>query len=190
VVVNLVDSYCCTDPSLYMSALLLCLKAMLQMEFPFINVLSKIDLLSQYGPLAFKLDFYAQVQDLSYLLDQLNESHRTKRYAALNSAICELVEDFGLVSFETLAVEDKRSMARLLEAIDRAGGYLFGSTEASADYIWTSATRSGWASDINVQDIQERWIDYKDQYDEKEREEWARQGQEAAEAGHEMEIEM
>ena len=54
---------------------------------------------------AFKLDFYAQVQDLSYLLDYLNTSHRTKRYRALNDAICELIEDFGLVSFETLAVE-------------------------------------------------------------------------------------
>ena len=54
---------------------------------------------------AFKLDFYAQVQDLSYLLEHLNTSHRTKRYSALNAAICDLIEDFGLVSFETLAVE-------------------------------------------------------------------------------------
>lgn len=88
---------------------------MLQMEFPFINVLTKIDLLSHYGSLgillrfslisAFKLDFYAQVQDLSYLLEHLDKSHRTKRYAALSAAICELIADFGLVSFETLAVE-------------------------------------------------------------------------------------
>jgi GPN-loop GTPase len=62
------------------------------------------------------------------------------------------------------------SMARLLEAIDRAGGYVFGSTEASADYIWTSATRTGWASDKNVLDVQERWIDHKDEYDQRERE--------------------
>lgn len=126
--------------------------------------------------LAFKLDFYAQVQDLSYLLDHLNQSHRTKRFSALNTAICELIEDFGLVSFETLAVEDKRSMARLLEAIDRAGGYMFGSTEASADYIWTSATRTGWANDMNILDVQERWIDHKDEYDQHEREEWERDG--------------
>jgi GPN-loop GTPase len=57
---------------------------------------------------AFKLDFYAQVQDLSYLIDHLNKSHRTKRYAALTAAICELIEDFGLVSFECLAVEVNR----------------------------------------------------------------------------------
>jgi hypothetical protein len=66
-------------------------------------------------------------------------------------------------------------MARLLEAIDRAGGYMFGSTEASADYIWTSATRTGWASDVTVHDIQERWIDHKDELDELEREEWRQQ---------------
>jgi len=120
------------------------------------------------------------VQDLSYLLDHLNQSHRTKRFSALNSAICELIEDFGLVSFETLAVEDKRSMAPLLEAIDRAGGYVFGSTEASADYIWTSATRTGWANDMNILDVQERWIDHKDEYDKQEREEWEREGLELA----------
>lgn len=57
VVVNLVDSYCCTDPALYFSALLLCLKTMLQMEFPFINVLTKIDLLSQYGTLGIVILF-------------------------------------------------------------------------------------------------------------------------------------
>ena len=79
-------------------------------------------------------------------------------------------------------------MARLLEAVDRAGGYMFGSTEASADYIWTSATRTGWASDITVNDIQERWIDYKDEYDAKEREEWARQPNEEAEGADEMKM--
>jgi GPN-loop GTPase len=76
-------------------------------------------------------------------------------------------------------MQDKRSMARLLEAIDRAGGYMFGSTEASADYIWTSATRTGWASDVTVHNIQERWIDHKDEHDQLEREEWRQQAQQA-----------
>jgi len=58
-----------------------------------------------HADVAFKLDFYAHVQDLSYLLEHLNESPRTKKFRALNEAICELIEDFGLVSFETLAVE-------------------------------------------------------------------------------------
>jgi hypothetical protein len=51
----------------------------------------------------FNLDFYTEVQDLSYLHNLLSTSH--PRFSALNEAICDLVEDFGLVAFETLAVE-------------------------------------------------------------------------------------
>jgi len=43
------------------------------------------------------------VQDLSYLESALSSA--SPRYSALNMAICELIEDFGLVGFETLAVE-------------------------------------------------------------------------------------
>jgi hypothetical protein len=53
--------------------------------------------------LDFNLDFYTEVQDLSYLENALSSA--SPRYAALNMAICSLVEDYGLVGFETLAVE-------------------------------------------------------------------------------------
>jgi GPN-loop GTPase len=95
---------------------------MLHLELPHINVLSKIDLLTQYGDLGillfslirvkflfsrlktdFNLDYYTEVQDLSYLENALSSA--SPRYRALNMAICELVEDFSLVGFETLAVE-------------------------------------------------------------------------------------
>jgi hypothetical protein len=51
----------------------------------------------------FNLDFYTEVQDLSHLENAL--STKTPRFAALNMAICSLIEDYGLVGFETLAVE-------------------------------------------------------------------------------------
>lgn len=51
----------------------------------------------------FNLDFYTEVQDLSYLENLL--SQQSPRYAALNMEICSLIEDFSLVGFETLAVE-------------------------------------------------------------------------------------
>jgi GPN-loop GTPase len=51
----------------------------------------------------FNLDFYTEVQDLSYLENSLSSS--SPRYTALNMAIISLIEDFGLVGFETLAVE-------------------------------------------------------------------------------------
>ena len=55
---------------------------------------------------AFSLEFYTEVQDLSYLNNLLeSESSRRPKFAQLNRVIGELVEDFGLVSFETLCVE-------------------------------------------------------------------------------------
>src|SRR5690606_29544327 len=146
VVMNLTDSYCLTLPSLYISNLILSLRAMLQMDLPHLNVLTKIDKLSTYDPLPFNLDFYTEVQDLSYLLPHLEaESSVMKgsKFAGLNSAIVDLVESFGLVGYETLAVEDKRSMMHLLQMIDRAGGYVFGGAEGANDTVWQVAMREG-----------------------------------------------
>ena len=40
--------------------------------------------------------------------------------------MAELVEEFNLVGFVTLAVEDKDSMAGVLTLVDKANGYCFG----------------------------------------------------------------
>lgn len=166
---------------MYISALLLSLRAMLQMDLPHLNVLTKIDNLSNYAPLPFNLDFYTEVQDLNYLLPHLEaESSRLshEKFGPLNNAIIELIEEFGLVGFETLAVEDKKSMMSLLRQIDRAGGYAFGPAEGANDSIWQVAVREGLGS-MDVRDVQERWLDAKDEYDEKE---LAELGEEAARA--------
>jgi hypothetical protein len=47
----LIDSYYCSVPSTYISAVLLSLSTMLHLELPHINVLSKIDLVEKYGKL-------------------------------------------------------------------------------------------------------------------------------------------
>ena len=170
--INLIDSYCLTQPSLYISTLLLSLRAMLQMDLPHLNILTKIDKLASYGPLPFNLDFYTEVQDLSYLLPYLeserNPVFKNPKFDALNNAVVELIEDFGLVGFETLAVEDKRSMMTLLQAVDRAGGYAFGGAEGANDTVWQVAVREGLPG-MTVGDVQERWIARKDEFDELER---------------------
>ncbi|TKA69256.1 hypothetical protein B0A49_03080 [Cryomyces minteri] len=164
---------------LYISSLLLALRSMLQLDLPHLNVLTKIDNLANGPPLPFNLDYYTEVQDLEYLLPYLAaeqptiagaEGAGTSKFDGLNKAIVELVEDFSLVGFETLAVEDKRSMMSLLRAVDRAGGYAFGSTEGANDTVWQVAMREGVVMD--VKDVQERWIDRKEEFDELERKEW------------------
>ena len=52
--VHLCDSHYVTDAAKYVSVLLLSLRAMLHLELPHINVLSKIDLLTQYGDLGIR----------------------------------------------------------------------------------------------------------------------------------------
>lgn len=62
--------------------------------------------LMRRNPLAaFNLEFYTEVQDLDRLEPLLDADPRTKKFSQLNRVICELVEDFSLVSFETLCVE-------------------------------------------------------------------------------------
>ncbi|KAK9449280.1 uncharacterized protein V1518DRAFT_415570 [Limtongia smithiae] len=170
VVVNLIDSFYITSASQYISVLLLALRSMLQLDLPHINVLSKIDLLGNYGKLDFNLDFYTEVQDLDYLLPLLQRESPTflgARFARLNEAIADMISDYGLVEFEVLAVEDKRSMISLLSVIDKATGYVFGATEIGGDTVWQEATRQGGYLE-SIQDIQERWIDHRAEYDEAE----------------------
>ncbi|KAI9821861.1 MAG: hypothetical protein M1827_002443 [Pycnora praestabilis] len=177
VVLHLTDAHALTQPSLYISTLLLSLRTMLQLDLPHLNVLTKIDLLSTYSPrLPLPLSYYAEASNLSHILRHLNHESPSllgsSRFAALNEAIVSLVEDFSLVSFLTLAVEDKRSVMSLLQNIDRAGGYAFGGAEGANDTVWQVAMREGGGiGGMEVRDVQERWIDAREEWDEFERRE-------------------
>ncbi|KAF3446545.1 hypothetical protein FNV43_RR11725 [Rhamnella rubrinervis] len=130
--VHLVDAHLCSDPGKYVSALLLSLSTMLHLELPHINVLSKIDLIENYGKLAFNLDFYTDVQDLSYLQHLLAQDPYTSKYRKLTKELCDVVENFGLVNFTTLDIQDKESVGNLVKLIDKTNGYIFAGIEASA----------------------------------------------------------
>lgn len=53
--VHLCDAHYVTDASKFVSVLMLSLRAMLHLELPHINVLSKIDLIQQYGDLGMSI---------------------------------------------------------------------------------------------------------------------------------------
>lgn len=48
---NLVDSHYCSDPSKFIAVMLTSATLMLQLEMPAVNVLSKVDLIEEYGQL-------------------------------------------------------------------------------------------------------------------------------------------
>lgn len=176
---------------------------MLHLPFPLVNVLTKIDNLGKTTePLPFSLDYYTEVQDLEYLLPHLEaEQNKTTvanitgedgqetedvpefpetKFTALNRALIQLIGDFGLIGFETLAVEDKTSMMNLLHAIDRASGYVFGTDNGANESVWSIAMQEGWGGKMDVRDVQERWIDRREEFDEMERKQLAEEAKEEA----------
>lgn len=86
-VAHLVDSHYCSDPFKYISVLLLSLQTMLRLELPHVNILSKFDLMEQFGELAFAEDFYTDVLDLDYLVEVLSEGSVGGKWVKLNKGI-------------------------------------------------------------------------------------------------------
>jgi len=157
--VNLIDSYYCTTPWLYISAVLTSLSTMLKMELPHVNVLSKIDQISNYGKLEFNLEFYTEVLDLTYLYQYFENDWFSKRYEKLHEAICQLIEEYKLVAFHTCNIQDKHSVYELLKVIDKSNGCVFGGLTAGNESIMACAM-----SDIGFQEnhptlvIQEKYV--------------------------------
>ncbi|GAB6019899.1 GPN-loop GTPase 2 [Chamberlinius hualienensis] len=129
--VHLVDSYYCTDPATFVSALLTSLSTMLHIEMPHINVLSKLDLIEKYGTLHFNMDFYTDVLDLTHLVDILKDDPVLKNFKKLTSRLAELVQDYGLVSFYSLDIQNSESKLSVLKAADKANGYVYGTADQS-----------------------------------------------------------
>lgn len=189
-VVQLTDATHIVDAAKYVSIVLLNLKAMLNLGLPHINVLSKIDLLKGLSEeFKLNLDFYTDVQDLSYLLPLLDQQ-TTPKFSQLNRAMIDLIEDFNLVGFETLYVEDKASMTKLTLSIDKALGYY--STSSSSllrdpsnnSSIQTTSSPTEESSSLGIthfpieslSEIQERWLDYPDRYETHQRQKWQEEG--------------
>uniref|UniRef100_A0A1I8J5H8 GPN-loop GTPase 2 n=1 Tax=Macrostomum lignano TaxID=282301 RepID=A0A1I8J5H8_9PLAT len=105
--VHLVDSHYCTDAGKFVAVLLTSLSAMLNLQLPHVNVLSKADLIEQYGQLPFHIDYFTDVLDLSYLVQSLEGDPVLQKYHKL----------------------DRESVLRLLRSVDQANGYVFGDAE-------------------------------------------------------------
>lgn len=129
-VVHVVDSHYCSDPTKFISTLLLSLSTMLQIGLPHVNVLSKADLLRKHSEsLNFGLDFYTDVLNLEYLLELLDEGPFSAKFKKLNAAIVGLIEDYSLVGFIPMDIRSERSLLAVKNAVDKANGYVYGSGE-------------------------------------------------------------
>lgn len=163
--VHLIDSHLCTDPGKYISALLLSLSTMLHLELPHVNVLSKMDLIESYGKLGFNLDFYTDVEDLSYLQKLLAQDPRSAKYRKLTKELCDVIEDFSLVNFSTLDIQDKESVGNLVKLIDKCNGYIFAGIDASAAEFSKIAVGPVDFDYYRVAAVQEKYVKDDDNFD-------------------------
>lgn len=95
---------------------------MLHIALPFLNILSKVDLAEKYGKLPFNLDYYTEVLDLEYLVDGLDADPLTAQYKSLNSAVASVIENYGLVSFLPLDVQNEKLLTKVAQAVDKCVG--------------------------------------------------------------------
>lgn len=129
------------------------------MELPHVNVLSRMDLIEQYGKLAFNLDFYTDVMDLTYLLDHLAADPFFRKFLKLNEKLAGVIQDYGLVSFVPLNVQDRESMTQVLRTVDKANGYCFGNLEERNLQAMMSAAVGADFQFTSTLGVQERYVE-------------------------------
>lgn len=149
VCLHLVDSTHCSELSTFLSASLLSLSTMLQLELPHLNILSKADLFERDNHTPFDLSFFTSRLDLLGLSEFVGRplpsrsdvGHHIEtgewrrkgtiesgslglaKFQKLHRCLAELVQEFRLVNFIPLNVLDAKSMSKVLELADKAIGY-------------------------------------------------------------------
>jgi len=106
-----------TDSAKFVSGALSSLSAMIQLELPHINVLTKADLAQGDTEVDRILD-----SEPSDILEKL-DSTLSPQFRRLNRALCLLLEDYSLVSFVALNPDDEESIEHVIAAVNQSIQY-------------------------------------------------------------------
>ncbi|KAI8851465.1 GPN-loop GTPase [Chytridium lagenaria] len=118
--VYVLDCQFIEDIPKFFSGVLSATSAMIQLEIPHINVMSKMDLLGKKEDADELQRFYDP--DPSLLSDDANRTMHPK-FHALNTALVNLIEEYNMVSFIPLNIKDEDSVNLVLHHIDNAVQY-------------------------------------------------------------------
>jgi len=66
-----------------------------------------------------------------------------KKFLKMTEGLCDVLSDFGLVSFLPMNIQDSSTVARVLAAIDKANGYSFGADAISFNKDKAAKARAG-----------------------------------------------
>lgn len=115
--VYLLDSQFMTDVTKFISGCMSSLSAMVQLDVPHINILSKMDLVKSKKDLEDYLN-----PEPTALLSELNR-HMAPQFQKLNKALIELVDEYGMVGFTPLDLRKESSIQYVLSQIDNCIQY-------------------------------------------------------------------
>jgi len=123
--VHLVDAVCLYDKFKFLGSLCLSLTATIGFDMPFLNVISKLDLLKQMGRPDMGLDFYSSCSGLKYLFfgAEDEQSPLSIKYHKLTSSLCDLIDTKGGVGFCLLDISDKYLLSHVVGQLDKGNGF-------------------------------------------------------------------
>jgi len=105
------------DPHKYFSGVLSAMSAMIMLECPHINIMTKMDLIKDQMPKR-KLKRYFEPDPL-LLAEEMKDEIDT-RFSHLTERIVGLIEEFSMVSFLPLDMSQEDSIENILSFIDNA----------------------------------------------------------------------
>lgn len=105
------------EPSKYIAGAMQALSAMVKLELPHINLLTKMDLAEDKAA----VEEY-RIPDKQLLLDSLSAS-TGPRFRRLNASVASLLDEYSLVSFVPLDISDEDSIGDVLLQVDMAIQY-------------------------------------------------------------------
>lgn len=128
----MVDISYLSDRYRFLSAMTLSLTALINLEVPFLNFITKVDLMGQMGRPDMNLMFYqGTTYGLKYLFfGEYTEADRKEanksfshRYSRLTKSICELLENYSQVAFTLLDITDRLFLTNAIMKIDKANSF-------------------------------------------------------------------
>ena len=136
--VHLVDVTYLYDKHRFLASMTLALTAAIGLETPFLNMITKVDLLAKLGRPDMGLSFYEGVTSgLKFLYfneieagkdkppgeEDPTVSKLDKKYGKLTGALCELLENYQKVAFNLVDLTDRMSMTNAIMKIDKANSF-------------------------------------------------------------------
>lgn len=118
---------------------------MIAMQLPHVNVLSKCDLVEEASmERVLEMESAVQLWDIMGVPDtnesgatnsvQNNTKQKARKWSRLTESICSLLDDYSMVGFIPLNINDEDSIAHVLATVDHATQYGEDLEVRGADY--------------------------------------------------------